>query len=87
MLTELHVSSLAVMEEVRIQLGSGLNVLTGETGAGKSLVVGAIDLVLGPEHRRTWCEGVRRKPRSSPALIFPTGMQGGFGSISGLYGT
>ncbi len=46
-LTELHVSNLAVMEEVRVQLGPGLNVLTGETGAGKSLVVGAIDLVLG----------------------------------------
>ena len=41
-LTELHVSNLAVMEEVQVQLGPGLNVLTGETGAGKSLVVGAI---------------------------------------------
>lgn len=47
MLTELHVSNLAVMEEIQVQLGPGLNVLTGETGAGKSLVVGAIDLVLG----------------------------------------
>jgi DNA repair protein RecN (Recombination protein N) len=47
MLTELWVSNFAVMKDVRAPFRSGLNALTGETGAGKSLVVGALDLALG----------------------------------------
>lgn len=47
MLSELWVSNLAVLEDVRASFGSGLTALTGETGSGKSLLVGAIDLVLG----------------------------------------
>jgi DNA repair protein RecN (Recombination protein N) len=47
MLTELWVSNLAVMKEIRAQFRPGLNALTGETGAGKSLVVESLDLVLG----------------------------------------
>lgn len=47
MLTELWVSNLAVLEDVRAEFGSGLTAITGETGAGKSLLVGAVDLALG----------------------------------------
>lgn len=46
-LTELRVRDYAVIEDVRIELGPGLNVLTGETGAGKSILVGALSLLLG----------------------------------------
>ncbi|MEO6578739.1 MAG: DNA repair protein RecN [Candidatus Limnocylindria bacterium] len=46
-LRELTVENLAVVESVRLPLGDGLTVLTGETGAGKSLVVDALALVLG----------------------------------------
>ena len=46
-LRELTVQNLAVVESVRLSLGSGLTVLTGETGAGKSLVVDAVALALG----------------------------------------
>jgi DNA repair protein RecN (Recombination protein N) len=46
-LTELTVENLAVIERVRIQLPPGFTVLTGETGAGKSLVVDALALALG----------------------------------------
>ncbi|MFM8177279.1 MAG: AAA family ATPase, partial [Candidatus Limnocylindrus sp.] len=38
---ELGVSGLAIIDAVRVELGSGLTVLTGETGAGKSLIVDA----------------------------------------------
>src|SRR2546423_7211892 len=47
MLRELHISNLAVIADVRIELAGGLNCFTGATGAGKSLVIGAIEVLLG----------------------------------------
>jgi DNA repair protein RecN (Recombination protein N) len=47
MLTELRVRDLATIADVTLQLGAGLNVLTGETGAGKSMLVDALSLLLG----------------------------------------
>ncbi len=47
MLTELRVRDLAVIADVTLPLTSGLNVLTGETGAGKSMLVDALSLLLG----------------------------------------
>ena len=47
MLRELHISNLAVIADVRIELHGGLNCFTGATGAGKSLVIGAIEVLLG----------------------------------------
>jgi DNA repair protein RecN (Recombination protein N) len=46
-ITELRVRELATIADVTVRLAPGLNVLTGETGAGKSLLVDAIDLLLG----------------------------------------
>ncbi len=47
MLTSLNIENIAVIEKSEIELISGLNVLTGETGAGKSILVDAINAVLG----------------------------------------
>src|SRR5437764_15157197 len=47
MLRELHISNLAVISDARIELGPGLNCFTGATGAGKSLIIGAVELLLG----------------------------------------
>ena len=47
MLTELRVRDLATIADVTLTLGAGLNVLTGETGAGKSMLVDALSLLLG----------------------------------------
>src|SRR3990172_10901929 len=47
MLRELRIKNFAVIDEAALELGAGLNVLTGETGAGKSLVLGALGLVSG----------------------------------------
>src|SRR3954471_8841683 len=47
MLIELRVRDLATIADVTLQLGPGLNVLTGETGAGKSMLVDALALLLG----------------------------------------
>lgn len=46
-LRELRVRNYAVIDEARLELGPGLNVLSGETGAGKSILVGALSLLLG----------------------------------------
>jgi DNA repair protein RecN (Recombination protein N) len=52
MLQEMRVENLLLMERAELRLGSGLNVLTGETGAGKTLLAHALDLLLGGRARR-----------------------------------
>ena len=47
MLDLLHIENVAVIEQADVEFGSGLNVLTGETGAGKSIIIDAIGAILG----------------------------------------
>ena len=47
MLHELRIKNLAIIDDVTVEFGKGLNVLTGETGAGKSIIIGALCLALG----------------------------------------
>lgn len=47
MLTELRIRNLAIIDSVTLPLSAGFNVLTGETGAGKSIIVGALGLLIG----------------------------------------
>jgi len=47
MLRELHIRNFALMDEVHIEFPAGFNVLTGETGAGKSIIIKALSLLLG----------------------------------------
>ncbi|QEN07919.1 DNA repair protein RecN [Oceanispirochaeta crateris] len=60
MIEELHIKNFALIDEVHIQFDSGLNILTGETGAGKSVLIGAMGLVLGNKtensYVRTGCD-------------------------------
>ncbi|UCD25622.1 MAG: DNA repair protein RecN [Gemmatimonadota bacterium] len=64
MLSELRVRDLAVIRDVSLPLGSGLNVLTGETGAGKSMLVDALSLLLG---ERASSDLIR--PTASKAIV------------------
>ena len=52
MLSSLHVKNLALIQEAEVEFGPGLNILTGETGAGKSILIGSINLALGKKLSR-----------------------------------
>ena len=52
MLIHLHVKNLALIEEAEVDFGEGLNILTGETGAGKSILIGSVNLALGQKLSR-----------------------------------
>lgn len=60
MLVELHIQNFALVEDLRVEVGAGFSVLTGETGAGKSIIVDALSTALGertgPEVIRTGAE-------------------------------
>ena len=62
MLSLLHIENIAIIESMDIQFGGGFNVLTGETGAGKSIVIDAISAVLG---ERTSRELIRTGSKSA----------------------
>ena len=47
MLTRLHISNYALIDELEIKFDNGLTIITGETGAGKSIILGALSLILG----------------------------------------
>lgn len=47
MLLELHVRNLALIEKADVEFAGGLNILTGETGAGKSIIIGSVNMALG----------------------------------------
>ena len=52
MLQSLHVKNLALIEEIEVDFGQGLNILTGETGAGKSIILGSVNLALGGRYTK-----------------------------------
>lgn len=57
MLETLHVKNLALIDEAEIEFGRGLNILTGETGAGKSIIIGSINLALGAKADKEYIRG------------------------------
>lgn len=52
MLISLHVKNLALIDETEVYFGNGLNIMTGETGAGKSIIIGSVNLALGAKAER-----------------------------------
>lgn len=70
MLQSLHVKNLALMEETEVEFGRGLNILTGETGAGKSLLIGSVNLALGGKFEK---EMLRRGAESALVELVFTG--------------
>src|SRR4051812_38515015 len=84
MLQEIRISNFAIIDHLVIRFGGGLNVLTGETGAGKSILIDAIELLIGgrasSEQIRSGAEealieGLFELPQTSP-LFFRLGEMG-----------
>ncbi len=61
MLLELYVKDFALIEELRLEFSPGLNILTGETGAGKSMVIDAVELLLGGRASSDWVRTGRER--------------------------
>ena len=64
MLQNLHVKNLALIDETEVEFQEGLNILTGETGAGKSIIIGSINLALGQKVPKEML-----KDNGDPALV------------------
>lgn len=64
MLQNLHVKNLALIDETEVEFSDGLNILTGETGAGKSIIIGSINLALGQKVPKEML-----KDNDEPALV------------------
>ncbi|MGQ9908332.1 MAG: DNA repair protein RecN [Candidatus Flexifilum sp.] len=80
MLTELRIENFAIIDHLELTFGAGLNVITGETGAGKSIIIDAVELLLGGKAdpafiragaERAIVEGVFRLDERARALIVP----------------
>ena len=63
MLAQLTISNFAIVRELEIDFHSGMTVITGETGAGKSIAIDALGFVSVAALKPTWCV---------PALLVPT---------------
>ena len=64
MLQNLHVKNLALIDEADVELDKGLNILTGETGAGKSIIIGSVNLALGEKVQKEML-----RDNDDPALV------------------
>ena len=62
MLTSLQIKDYALIQNINVEFGTGLNIITGETGAGKSILLGALSLLLG---ERASSETVRKGAQKS----------------------
>ncbi len=77
MLHELHIRNFAIIDELHLTFAPGLNILTGETGAGKSIIIDAVGLLLGDRAAAEWVrtgselaaiEALFELPPAAPAL-------------------
>ena len=54
MILELYMKNCALVDELRLHIDKNLNILTGETGSGKSIIIGALGLCLGGKYDRSF---------------------------------
>ena len=72
-LRRMNLRDFVIVHELELDLLSGFTVLTGETGAGKSILIDALQLALGARADVVWCARVRHVPKSALSLIRLTG--------------
>ncbi|MEM7130569.1 MAG: DNA repair protein RecN [Chloroflexota bacterium] len=72
MLHELHIRNFAIIDDLYLTFGPGLNVLTGETGAGKSIIIDALGLLMGDRASTSWVRaGCERSEIEATFLLVP----------------
>ncbi len=69
MLQSLHVKNLALIDEAEVDFTEGLNILSGETGAGKSIIIGSINLALGEKVQKEMLRESAEDGELEPALV------------------
>lgn len=69
MLQSLHVKNLALIEETEVDFTDGLNILSGETGAGKSIIIGSVNLALGEKIQKEMLRESDAEGGTAPALV------------------
>lgn len=69
MLQSLHVKNLALIDEAEVDFADGLNILSGETGAGKSIIIGSINLALGEKVQKEMLRESGTDGALEPALV------------------
>ena len=74
MLQQLLIRNIALIDQIELSFGKGLHVLTGETGAGKSIVVDAVSLILGGRADREEGKQEREERRQQFFLHFKEDM-------------
>ena len=70
MLRSLRVKNLALIETADVELEDGLNILTGETGAGKSIMIGSVNLALGQKASKEMIRNGKIAQASQECLEF-----------------
>ena len=75
MLTELHIENLGVIERVELTLGAGLTAVTGETGAGKTMLVEAIELLVGGRADSSMVRHGTREARIDGRFVTADGLE------------
>ncbi len=70
MLLELHIKNIAIIKDIEIHFGKGLNILTGETGAGKTVILNSLELILGG---RSYFDVIRTVEKSARVQAIFTG--------------
>ncbi len=71
MLSSLQIENVAVIQKANVHFEKGLNVLTGETGAGKSILIDSINAILGNRTPRIWCaRGLQKQSSGRHLMMF-----------------
>ena len=71
MLTELHIRNFAIIDDLHLTFGPGLNILTGETGAGKSIIIDALGLLLGDRAAADWVRAGSERAEIEATFTLP----------------
>ncbi len=75
MINELHIRNFAIIDDLRLTFGPGLNILTGETGAGKSIIIDAVGLLLGDRASAEWVRAGAERAEIEATVFLPPGLE------------